>query len=135
MIGRKLTLPKLGVIVWVSRCVLGSGVNEAALKRVIPWVFYYLGIIDGMSRCLETFKGLNPEPLNDREWQTELRNRLPPELAALRRPHASGEPAIRIIKAGIEAVSAEQNENVTKQAIEINPSRVLNLRFSAGRGI
>ncbi|MGA3108073.1 MAG: hypothetical protein ABSD99_01230 [Candidatus Bathyarchaeia archaeon] len=77
---------------------MGSQINETALKRVTCWAFYYLGLIDGMSRSLDTIKGLNPEPLNDLEWQTELRSHLPPELAGLRHPDTNGEPAIRIIK-------------------------------------
>jgi len=59
-------------------------------------VFYYLGVIDGMSRSLETFKGV--EPLNDYEWQTRMRSHLPPELAALRQPNANGEPAVGILE-------------------------------------
>ena len=66
-------------------------------SRAIAWIFYYLGVIDGASATLEIFKELNPEPLNDAEWQTELRNYLPPELAALRQPHANTETAAKMI--------------------------------------
>lgn len=59
---------------------MGSRVNEAALKRATAWTFYYLGVIDGMSRTLESFRSLNPEPVNDLEWQTELQSHLPPRI-------------------------------------------------------
>ena len=66
-------------------------------SQVIAWVFYYLGVMDGSSATLETFKGLNPEPLKDAKWQTELRSYLPAELAALRQPHANRETAARVV--------------------------------------
>jgi len=74
-----------------------SRADDVAESRAIAWAFYYLGVIDGASATLETFKGLNPEPLKDTEWQTELRRYLPPELAALRQPHANRETAVRMI--------------------------------------
>ncbi|MGA2625474.1 MAG: hypothetical protein ABSF63_00245 [Candidatus Bathyarchaeia archaeon] len=77
---------------------MGPRVNEAAMKRVTLWMLYYLGIIDGMSRCVESFKSFNPEPIGDHEWQREMRSHLPPELAALRQPNANGAPAVRIIE-------------------------------------
>ena len=77
---------------------MDSRVNEAVLDRVTAWIFYYLGITDGMLASLETFKILNPQPLKDAEWQTKLRSFLPPELAALRQPNANQEPAVRIIE-------------------------------------
>jgi hypothetical protein len=61
-------------------------------------MFYYLGVTDGISASLDTFKGLNPKPLNDAEWRTKLRSYLPPELAALRQPHSNEESAVRIIE-------------------------------------
>ncbi len=77
---------------------MGSRVNEVAMNRVTLWMFYYLGIIDGMSRCLESFKSLNAEPMGDYEWQRRMRSQLPPELAALRQPNANGAPAVRIME-------------------------------------
>jgi hypothetical protein len=77
---------------------LGRRVNEDAWHRVRVWMFYILGIIDGMSSCLESFKELNPKPRTDAEWRTRMRSQLPPELAALRQPNADGEPAVRIME-------------------------------------
>lgn len=72
--------------------------GETSFTRLAVWVFYLLGVTDGMSRSVETFKSLNPEPLNDPQWRTTLRSCLPSELAALRQPNASTEPAARIIE-------------------------------------
>jgi len=74
-----------------------STIDDVGESRAIAWIFYYLGVIDGTSATLEIFKGLSPEPLKDAEWQTQLRRYLPPELAALRRPHANRETAVRMI--------------------------------------
>jgi len=74
-----------------------STADDVGESRAIAWIFYYLGVIDGASATLEIFKELNPEPLNDAEWQTELRNYLPPELAALRQRHANRETAAKMI--------------------------------------
>ena len=75
-----------------------SRINEDKLNHVITWIYYYLGISDGMSASLEFLKTLNPEPLKDAEWRTTLRSFLPPELAALRKPHAQLEPATKLIE-------------------------------------
>lgn len=73
-------------------------VDEAGLNRAIAWLFYYLGVNDGMSASLETLKTLNPEPLKDAEWRLRLRSYLPPKLAALRQPHADQKSAARKIE-------------------------------------
>jgi hypothetical protein len=65
-------------------------------------VYYYLGVIDGISAALESFKSLNPEPLKDAEWRTKLRSYLPPELAALRHPHADMGAAYRVLEREVE---------------------------------
>jgi hypothetical protein len=36
--------------------------DEARLDRAIILIYYYLGVKDGISAALESFKGLNPEP-------------------------------------------------------------------------
>lgn len=75
-----------------------SRINEARFDRVIVWIYYCLGINDGMSASVEFLKTLNPEPLKDAEWRTTLRSFLPPELAALRQPQSNLEPAVRLIE-------------------------------------
>src|SRR5208282_1387857 len=79
---------------------LGSDVSRVDDNRVTHatvWTYYYLGVCDGMSAALESLKSLNPEPLKDLEWQNQLRGYLPPQLAALRQPHADRVPAAEII--------------------------------------
>ncbi len=72
-------------------------INEAKFEQLLVWVYYYLGIRDGMSASLELLNAHNPEALKDAEWQTTLRSFLPPELAALREPHANEDPAVKLI--------------------------------------
>lgn len=48
--------------------------NYVVESQVIAWIFHYLGVIDGTSATLETFKGLNPELLKDAKWQTAFAN-------------------------------------------------------------
>ena len=74
-----------------------SQVDDNGVTRAIVWTYYYLGVCDGMSAALESFKSLNPEPLKDLEWQNQLRSYLPPQLAALRQPNADRVPAAEII--------------------------------------
>ena len=72
--------------------------RNPSLERAIVWLYYYLGVSDGISLSLETLKSLNPEPLKDHEWRVKLRGLLPPELAALRQPNADVEPAAKLIE-------------------------------------
>jgi hypothetical protein len=80
--------------------------NDRNVKRwldgVVILVYYYLGFVDGMSATLESFRGLNPEPFEDAEWRGKLRDYLPPELAALRQPHADIGSARRVIQREVE---------------------------------
>jgi hypothetical protein len=78
--------------------LLVSQIVDDGLNRIIAWIFYYLGVTDGMSASLEIFKTPNPESPIDAEWQTKLRSYLPPELAALRHPNANKESAARVIE-------------------------------------
>jgi hypothetical protein len=80
--------------------------EEARMDRLIIWMYYYLGVTDDISAALESFKGIYAETLKDAEWRVELRNYLPPELAALRQPNANTEPAFQMIER--EAVQALQ---------------------------
>jgi hypothetical protein len=69
-------------------------------------------IMDGISSALESYKSLNPEPLKDSEWRIKMRNYLPPELAALRQPHADPMPAVRVIESELkQAVEKEKLQN------------------------
>ena len=72
--------------------------RNPSLERAIVWLYYYLGVSDGISMSLETLKSLNPEPLKDHECRVKLRGLLPPELAALRQPNADIEPASKLIE-------------------------------------
>jgi hypothetical protein len=80
-----------------------SQVDDNGVTRAIVWTYYYLGVCDGMSTALETFKSLNPEPLRDLEWQNQLRGYLPPQLAALRQPDGDRTAAAEIIIQEFEA--------------------------------
>jgi hypothetical protein len=105
-------------------------VDEARLNRATAWVFYYLGVTDGISASLESLKAPNPEPPNDAEWRTKLRSFLPPELAALRHPNANQELAARIIvqefMRGLQR--AELKENCCSQRSQIKMTSALALK-------
>lgn len=89
--------------------------DELRLDRATVWMFYYLGIVDGISSALESFKGLNPDRLKDAEWRVKLRNYLPPELAPLGQPHSDIEPAVRIIE--IEALRGLRKRRIRARSI------------------
>ncbi|MFI5449017.1 MAG: hypothetical protein ACHQ03_04530 [Candidatus Bathyarchaeia archaeon] len=74
-----------------------GSVDDKKITRAIVWTYYYLGICDGLSASLETLRSLNPEPLKDAEWRNKWRGYLPPQLAALRHPHADDAAAAEII--------------------------------------
>jgi hypothetical protein len=76
---------------------LGSGVSrddDNRVTRATVWMYYYLGLCDGMSATLES---LNTEPRKDADWRNKLRKYLPIQLAALRQPNADPEPAVDLI--------------------------------------
>jgi hypothetical protein len=89
--------------------------NDAVESRAIACTFYYLGIVDGMCASLETFKGLNPEPLKDAAWQTTLRSYLPPELAALRHPDANRAAAVTVIVEEFKEFLARRKRQTRKK--------------------
>ena len=80
--------------------------DDAKLDRLLIWLYYYLGVRDGMSVSLQFLNSRNPEDLKDAEWRTMLRSWLPPELASLREPHAKLEPAVRLITQQITDIKA-----------------------------
>ena len=83
-----------------------SQIQYDTAKRLTAWVYYLLGVTDGMSASLETFKSLSPQPRPDAAWRITLRSELPPELAALRQPNGSTEAAARVIQQGfLQAVA------------------------------
>lgn len=78
-----------------------SPVDEAKLNRVIVWMYYYLGIRDGISANLDSLNRRNPEPLKDAKWRIALRSYLPIELATLRQTNADQESAARAAEASV----------------------------------
>lgn len=89
-----------------------SRVDEARLNRATVWMYYYLGVRDGMSASVDSLNRRDPEPLKDAKWRVELRSYLPAELAALRLPNAHLKSAPRIIE--------EEFVNVVKKTTREN---------------
>ena len=99
--------------------------RNPSLERAVVWLYYYLGVSDGISVSLETLKTLNPEPLKDHECRVKLRGLLPPELAALREPNADIEPASKLIERevldAVQRVKLQRLKKREKSKIQAAP--------------
>jgi uncharacterized protein (DUF849 family) len=56
-------------------------IDKARLNRATIYFYYYLGVTDGISAALESFKGLSHELPKDAKWRVEFRMMLASSLA------------------------------------------------------
>jgi hypothetical protein len=83
-----------------------AGLPESEFVRALACEYYCLGVIDGMTRSINSLKSLNSTPVP--EFITPWHEILPPEIHALRLPKSS------VKEAGAKLNQLMANTDVTR---------------------
>jgi hypothetical protein len=101
--------------------------KEDNFLRALATVYYYLGIIDGMICYNNGLKSLNPTPMPD--FITPWHDLLPPEIHALRHPHADIQAAgHKLAQLFTTADMAKRLQHMTDEEMRVKSDRSMRSR-------